>query len=162
MKKYALIIICILILFVCQVKLSSGEDLKTNTSDFGFVQNQKIFLNVADTPEKKIQGLMYIDKISEDQGMVFLFKNTDYKTFWMKNMKIPLDIVFISNDKIAKIYKEVPVCEKDPCPIYGSKYKVDTVLELKNGFCDKYNAKTGDKIKFSQSIKTKKAELKEN
>ena len=105
---------------------------------------------------------MYIDKIADDQGMIFLFEKPDYKYFWMKNMKIPLDIVFLSNDKIVTIYKEVPVCEKDPCHLYASKYKIDTVLEFQKGFCEKYNVKIGDKIKLSQDIKLLKAGLKDN
>ena len=162
MKKVAITIICILMLFVYQITKSNGESLKTSNSDFVFIKNQKIFLNVADSPEKLMKGLMYIDNISENQGMVFLFKKPDYKKFWMKNMKIPLDILFIYKDKIVKIDKEVPICEKDKCPLYESKYKIDSVLELKAGFCDKYNIKTGDEIKYSQDIKTKWISLKEN
>jgi len=162
MKKITLTLICILILFICQIKISDGETLKTNNSDFVFIKDKKIFLNIADTEEKKIKGLMYIDSISDNQGMVFIFKTPDYRTFWMKNMKIPLDIVFISNNKIATIYKEVPVCGKDPCQLYSSRHKIDSVIEFKNGFCDKNNIKIGDKIKFSENIKIKKAGLKEN
>ncbi|MEI8389944.1 MAG: DUF192 domain-containing protein [bacterium] len=162
MKKIATITISILMLLVCQLKISSANELKLNKYDFGIINNQKFFLNVADTPEKKIQGLMYIDKIAEDQGMIFLFKNPDYKNFWMKNMKISLDIVFLYNDKIVTIYKEVPVCEKDPCPLYVSKYKIDTVLEFQKGFCEKFNIKIGDKIKLSKDIKLIKSGLKDN
>ncbi|OGI00014.1 MAG: hypothetical protein A2039_02275 [Candidatus Melainabacteria bacterium GWA2_34_9] len=162
MKKIVITIICILILFVYQITKTNGESLKPVSTDFVVIKNQKVFLDVADNREKITRGLMGVDNIAENQGMVFLFKKHDYKTFWMKNMKIPLDIVFISNEKIAKIYKEVPVCEKDPCTLYGSKYKIDSVIEFKKGFCEKYNVKVGDKIKFSQDIKRKKAGLKEN
>jgi len=162
MKKFFIIIICILILFVYQMTKTNGASLKPVSTDFVVINNQKVFLDVADTREKVTQGLMGIDSIAENQGMVFLFKKSDYKTFWMKNMKIPLDIVFISNEKIAKIYNEVPICEKYPCPLYESKYKIDSVIEFKNGFCEKYNVKIGDKITFSRNIKLKKAGLKEN
>jgi len=162
MKKIVITIICILILFVYQITKTNGESLKPVSTDFVVIKNQKVFLDVADNREKITRGLMGVDNIAENQGMVFLFKKHDYKTFWMKNMKIPLDIVFISNEKIAKIYNEVPVCEKYPCPLYESKYKIDSVIEFKKGFCEKYNVKVGDKIKFSQDIKRKKAGLKEN
>ena len=162
MKKITAIIITILVLFVCQLNICCANELKLNNYDFGIINNQKIFLNVADTTEKKIQGLMYINKITENQGMIFLFKNPDYKYFWMKNMKISLDIVFLYNDKIVTIYKEVPVCEKDPCPLYASKYKIDTVLEFQKGFCEKFNLKIGDKIKLSKDIKLIKSGLKDN
>jgi len=161
MKKIVVTIICILMLFVYQIAKTNGASLKPDNFDFVIIKNQKVFLNVADTREKKRQGLMGVDNISENEGMVFLFKKSDYKTFWMKNMKISLDIVFISNEKIVKIYKEVPVCEKDPCPLYDSKYKINSVIEFKKGFCEKYNIKTGDKIKLSQEIKNKQSQLKE-
>lgn len=161
MKKVVITIICVLMLFVYQISKGNGETLKISDNDFVFINNQKVFMNVADTFEKKAQGLMNIDKIAENQGMIFLFKKPDFKKFWMKNMKIPLDIVFIYNEKIVKIYKEVPVCEKYPCPLYDSEYKIDTVIEFKDGFCDKYNVKAGDKVKFSNDIKIKQSRVKE-
>jgi len=162
MKKFFITIICILILFVYQITKTNGASLKPVSTNFVVIKNRKVFLDVADNREKITQGLMGVDNIEENQGMVFLFKKPDYKTFWMKNMKISLDIVFISNEKVVKMYKEVPVCEKNPCPLYGSKYKIDSVIEFKKGFCEKYNVKIGDKITFSQDIKRKKAGLKEN
>ena len=148
-------------LFVYQMMKSNGESLKTSDLDFAFIKNQKIFVEVADTQEKRAQGLMYVDNIAENQGMIFLFEKPKVRVFWMKNMKIPLDILFINKDIIAKIYKEVPVCENDPCPLYSSKFISDTVIELKKGFCDKYNVKVGDKIKFSNDIKTKQDRVKQ-
>ena len=67
----------------------------------------------------------------------------------MKNVKIPLDMVFIYKDKVVKIYNMVPGCANDPCDIYPSKYKVDYVLELNGGFCLKNNIKPGQLVKLS-------------
>jgi len=152
MKKVAVTIICILMIFVYQYSQSRAENLKTNDSYFVIVKNKKIIVSIARTKPELMKGLMYIDNLPEDKGMIFLFQEPDYKAFWMKNMKIPLDILFIYKDKVVTIDKEVPFCKKDPCPVYESKYKVDKVLELKAGFCKKYNVKTGDKIKLSPDV----------
>ncbi len=159
MRNLATMIFVLIIFTVC-LQSSRGESFTVNDSDYATIKNKKVFLNSADTEEKKLNGLMYIDNLPENHGMVFLFEKLDYRTFWMKNMKIPLDILFIKNDKIVKIYKEVPVCRYEPCEFYKSKYKIDSVIELKSGFCAKYNIKTGDKIKFSKSIQIKKNNLK--
>lgn len=164
MKKFLptfLILILSAILFLVDGQKSLGISLNTNKIDHVTLKNKKIILSVADTEKKIEQGLMFVDKITENEGMIFLFKVPDYKIFWMKNMKIPLDILFIYNNKIVKIYKEVPECKNYPCETYESKYKVDSVLELKSGFCKKFNVKAGDKVKFSRDINIKQAKLKE-
>lgn len=151
--KFLIIIICIPALFLYQDAKSFGENFKiNNSSDFVIIKNQKIFVDVAYKPQQLMKGLMFIDELPENNGMIFLFSNVGYKNFWMKNMKISLDMLFIYKDKIVNIYKGVPVCKNDPCPIYESKYKINSVLELKTNFCDKYNIKIGDKVKFSRNI----------
>ncbi len=147
--------------FALQITKINSKTLETNNNNFVLINNEKFFLNIADTQEKKIRGLMLIDDIPEDKGMVFLFSNPEYKAFWMKNMKIPLDILFIYKNKVVKIYKEVPVCKEDFCPTYESEHKIDSVVELKGGICNKYGIKIGDKIKFSAGIKAKWAKLPE-
>lgn len=160
MQKIIVSAICLLILFSSQISKSYGNLLQTSDLDYVIINSHKVFLNIADTPEKRTNGLMFIDKISENQGMVFLFGKPEYEAFWMKNMKMPIDILFIKKDKISKIYKEVPICKSEPCKLYNSNFPVDSVLELKTGFCDKYNVKAGDKISFSEDVKNRQKELK--
>jgi len=114
---------------------------------------KKVFLEIADTYEKKIKGLMGRENLDENAGMIFLFNPAQKVGFWMKNMKIPLDMVFIKDQKIVKMYNNVPVCTNVPCPIYPSENEVDTVIELKAGFCQKYHLKTGQKVKVEKSVK---------
>lgn len=148
MNKFILIIICTLI-FILQIQTIAAKKLLPDKNSFAVIKNQKVFLSVADTEEELIQGLMYVDGLKENEGMLFLFGMPDYRAFWMKNMKIPLDILFLYENKLVTIYKNIPACKKMPCPIYKSTQKSDTVLELKAGFCEKYNVKIGDPIKFT-------------
>jgi len=160
-KQFLIIPLLIFIFFAFQPLKSNSETLQTNNNDYIFINNKKIILSVADTPSKRIQGLMHINEIPENKGMVFLFKKPESKAFWMKNMKISIDMLFIYKNKLVKIYKSVPVCSENPCPVYDSNYKIDSVVELKQGTCDKYNINIGDKIRYSRNINALWAKLPE-
>jgi uncharacterized membrane protein (UPF0127 family) len=76
-------------------------------------------------------------------GLVFLMGG-DEQCFWMKNCIIPLDIIFIRNNKIIKIHKDCPPCKSEDCDRYEGEG--DMVLEINGGDCDKYDIVEGDKI----------------
>ena len=67
--------------------------------------------------------------------MLFIFEKPGVYGFWMKNMVIPVDIIFIDeNKKVVHIEERVQPCENDPCKIYRPKSPVKYVLEVKAGF----------------------------
>ena len=126
----------------------------------GCVEEQKaiIFTNssrvevkveIADTPEKRQVGLMFREKLEKNSGVLFVFEEEQYVNFWMKNMKIPLDIIFISeNGTINEIKEDVQPCLEEPCALYPSTFPVKYVLEVNSGFCRLNNVKVGDRIKI--------------
>lgn len=64
---------------------------------------------VADTPQETSQGLMYREKLAKDTGMLFILGYEGKHNFWMKNVRIPLDIIFVNRNKeIVKIHRNVP------------------------------------------------------
>ena len=67
------------------------------------INNHTFNVEVAKTPKDQQLGLSGRDGISDDQGMLFAFDTPDYYNFWMKDMKFPLDIIFINNTKIISI-----------------------------------------------------------
>ena len=112
----------------------------------------KINAEVADDNEERAKGLMFREKLDENSGMLFIFGNEDYQTFWMKNTLIPLDIIFIdSNFKIADIKYAVP-CKEEPCILYKSSKPVKYVLEVKDNFTTKKGINIGDKIVLNEKI----------
>ena len=110
-------------------------------------------LEVASTLEQVQRGLMYRTSLAEGSGMVFLFHPAAPQRFWMYHTLIPLDMCFILNDHIVKIFENVPPCRSEnpnDCPTYpsGSGIAVSEVIELPAGYCKKHSIKEGDKVTF--------------
>ncbi|MFZ4639321.1 MAG: DUF192 domain-containing protein [Nodosilinea sp.] len=109
--------------------------------------SQEIFLEVASTPEQQSLGLMYRDPLPADRGMIFPMLRPRPVSFWMKNVPVPLDMVFIYQGKIRAIIANVPPCEIDPCPIYGPNNQiVDQVIELRSGRAAELGLSAGDRV----------------
>jgi len=103
---------------------------------------------IADSSLKRQQGLMFKRKIADDQGMLFVFSQEDRYVFWMKNMRFPLDIIWISQDKrIVDINTEAQPCS-DTCESMFPQEKAKYVLEVNSGLVDKHKIKTGDEVRF--------------
>ena len=110
----------------------------------------KINAEIADDSNEIARGLMFREKLDKNSGMLFIFKNEYYQTFWMKNTLIPLDMIFInSSKKIVDIKLAVP-CLRDPCLLYRSSRPSKYVLELNGNFTIRNNIKIGDSITLNQ------------
>lgn len=107
-------------------------------------------IEVATTSAAQQLGLSGRDSLPEDQGLLFVFENKDYHTFWMKNMKFPIDIIFIKDDIVSSIVKnaappESPGADLD---LYRPNEPINRVLEINAGLSDEYEIKEGDKIEI--------------
>lgn len=117
------------------------------------VADQVIKLEVARTPAEQAMGLMYRTSLADDRGMLFPFNPPRPTQFWMKNTLIPLDMLFLRNGVIRSISANVPPCQADPCPTYGSPAEeIDQVIELRAGRAAELNLKVGDRITI-QAVK---------
>jgi uncharacterized membrane protein (UPF0127 family) len=112
------------------------------------INNKSFQIEVADTLEKQIQGLSDRKNISENSGMLFIYHNKSIRFFWMRQMNFPLDIIWIDGDTIVKINKNLLPEGNNPKNIYNSKFPVNYVFEINSGLSEKYNFKTGDKVKL--------------
>jgi len=100
------------------------------------------------TKTEKQEGLSGRDELKEDTGMLFIFDKADKHAFWMKGMKIPIDFIWISGNKVIQVNRNI-----DPVSFAPPKYivpiePVDSVLELPAGECDKFNIQVGDYVEF--------------
>lgn len=114
------------------------------------INNQTFKVDVADEPNEWQRGLSGRDSLDEDAGMLFLFKTTDYHNFWMKDMKFPIDIIFIKDDTVVSVVKNAkpPTSKNDNLPLYKPEQPIDRVLEINAGLSDKHKIKKGDKVEI--------------
>lgn len=121
----------------------SKMDMTIETDD-GSVD---IKVEIADTPEKREIGLMYRRWLREGKGMWFIFEDEAPRVFWMKNTRLPLDMIFLNKDKeIRSFLENVQPCEEAECPGYPSEENSQYVLEVPAGFVEKNNVEVGDAI----------------
>ena len=110
-----------------------------------------IHAELADTPQKRTVGLMYREHLEADRGMFFTFPQAQTWTFWMKNTKIPLDIIWINEKKqIIHMEQNVPICTRtdDSCPQYRPNEGALYVLELAAGRAESLKLQRGSKLQF--------------
>ncbi len=137
-------------LSVILILLSNAFPLTQKFVKIYFPDGDSVTAELADTVEERARGLMFRKNIEFDQGMLFLFEREDLYSFWMKNMLIPLDIIWLDKEKrIVHIERCLPPCEKEPCPSYLPKAPAMYVLELKAGSVERRGLKIFDRIDFS-------------
>ncbi len=113
-----------------------------------------LLASLSTTPESQAKGLATKGSLEETEGMLFVFESPQKYSFWMKDMKFPIDIIWINSaGKIVHIESKLPPCIfLLPCPSYTPKDDSLYVLEVVSNFTDKFNINVGDDVD-SQVIK---------
>jgi uncharacterized membrane protein (UPF0127 family) len=108
-------------------------------------------LELALTPDEISTGLMFRPSLADDRGMLFLFDHPRLPAFWMKNMLIPLDLVFLDGTgTIVDVIADVPPCASDPCPNYPPSNPAQAVLEINAGSAASHGIEIGSTIVFER------------
>jgi hypothetical protein len=110
------------------------------------IAGQRILLEVTRTPQEQAMGLMFRTSLAADRGMLFSFDPPRPVSFWMKNVKIPLDMVFLRDGEVKGIAANVPPCTTSECPTYGPRSPIDQVIELRGGRAAELGIKVGDRV----------------
>jgi uncharacterized membrane protein (UPF0127 family) len=113
-----------------------------------FASGEVVQLEVTRTPEEQSLGLMYRRSLPDDRGMLFSFSPARPVSFWMKNVVIPLDMIFLRDGVVRAIATNVPPCKQEPCPTYGPDETIDQVIELRGGRAAQIGIKVGQQIKI--------------
>lgn len=150
-KKYFIIIfaaVFILLSFLCyEIAVAPGARNYTEIKELR-INGKVIKVEIADTVEKQEKGLSARQALLEDQGMLFVFRVPDHYYFWMKDMKFALDLVWIDQDKIVEVSRNIKPEDYQPPKSLTSKDKIDKVLEINAGAAEKFGIKEGDKVEF--------------
>ncbi len=121
------------------------------TQVVGLPSGKQVRVEVMVSAEQLMRGMMFRDSLAPDRGMLFIHGKQDKVGYWMYNVRIPLDIIWMdSNRRIVEISADTPPCKSavPDCPSYGGHYPAQYVLELAGGMAAKYGLKTGDTLRF--------------
>ena len=126
----------------------TGQD-NSNTTRTIVIEDKEINVEVARTNDERSKGLSNREKLDENNGMVFVFDKNTKPSFWMKDTKITLDIIWINDNKIVSINKNVepePNKKDSQLKKYPAPSEIDYVLEVNGGFSDKHGIKAGSTV----------------
>lgn len=108
----------------------------------------RLDIEIADDEYSTQTGLMYRKNMKDNQGMLFVFPESDFRSFYMKNTEIPLDIIYISEDKrIVSIQKNAKPFDETSLP---SEAPAKYVLEINGGLSDAWFLEKGDYMEFNK------------
>jgi hypothetical protein len=123
----------------CTACASGGPSVELGGKSFS--------VEIADTREKQALGLMFRDEMPADQGMLFIFPNEAPRSFWMKNTRISLDIMYFDKDlNMVSISADTQPCRVSRCPSYPSIAPAKYVLELNAGTASELGVGPGDRL----------------
>ena len=146
MKKSRLIYLSlffILVLGIIFITVSNIKPLKKVCARDFCIQTE-----VVATDKARQRGLMFRKSMPQDRGMFFIFEQEALLSFWMKNTRFPLDIIWIDQNKnIVDIYEYALPC-KDVCKTITPQAHAQFVLEVNAGFAKRHGINIGDSLNF--------------
>lgn len=105
-------------------------------------------IEIADTDFDVQTGLMYRNAMAPKQGMLFIFDDETERFFYMKNTKIPLDLIYINaSNNMVSFQKNAKPFDESSLP---SNAPAKFVLEINAGLIDTWNISVGDSIRYSK------------
>jgi len=154
-RNRQLIIIGILMLTLMMLVLSTLTKTDVSFDDHQLTRvkigNQEIKVEIVNTAASITKGLSGRAQIGTD-GMLFIFPTKRQASFWMKEMKFSLDLIWIKDNQIIQITPDVPAPDQDIyeslLPTYQPDGQVDMVLEVLSGSAQKWGLKPGDRLAF--------------
>lgn len=145
-KRYAILLVLIMVMVFILILFFFKIDKRETVCS-----KEKCFLvKIADEEHERQKGLMNVESLDEDEGMLFVFPESGVYNFWMKDTFIPLDIIWI-NERYEAVYiaeSQQPCSKIDFCPSINPNANARYVLEINAGLSEKINLSVGDKLVF--------------
>ena len=142
-----------LILASCESTTSTAtlDDLYTRVVTLP--NGKKITVETMTRQAEMARGMMFRDSLSKDRGMLFIHANAATVPYFMYQVRIPLDILWLDRNKIiVEIAPDTPPCndgrQASQCPKYGGHTMSQFVLELGAGEVKKNGLKLGDRLDY--------------
>lgn len=130
--------------------VSTAEEYKEADITTKVVLNgRSVSVELAETEAQREQGLMNRESLDAHKGMLFIFPRSAKHSFWMKNTKIPLDMIWIDNTLVVVDVKHsAPPCTTVICPSYVPQAPARYVLEVNGGWAQANDVKIGTLVSF--------------
>jgi hypothetical protein len=115
---------------------------------------ERFEVEVADDDAERARGLMFRDELPAGRGMLFLHDAEEPLAYWMKNTRIPLDILYFDTARrLVSQQRDVPPCASgDGCPSYPSGRSARYVLELNAGEAARMGLEDGAELRLGPGI----------
>lgn len=146
----------LLLLITGGIAITRQEECRDFSQGKVTVEKHTINVALAVTALEQSRGLGGCEHIPKDAGMYFVYTQAHIPTFWMKGMRIPIDIVWIREGKIVGLQEFIPVPQTlldQELPRYKSPEVVDAVLEIAAGEAQELGLQAGDSVSFSRTVK---------
>ncbi len=150
MRVFALLFAALLMVGCSSEPQSAGEDA-LRTTIITVPGGKTIRAELAVTPVDMQRGMMFRESIASGRGMLFIHSKPDALKYWMYQVKIPLDIIFMDpSRRVLGISANTPPCTKNAsgCPTYGGYPGAKYVLELGGGEAAKFGIVPGSVLEF--------------
>lgn len=131
------------ILFLCVV-LAGFSACQNDSKNTIKIAGETFAVDYATTPKQKEEGLMFVESMPDDYGMVFMNTEPSYSKYWMKNTLIPLDMLFFDDQNIL-VHIEHSAIPHDLTP-RGPDIPVCTIVEIKGGQAKERDITLGAKL----------------
>ena len=153
---FCLILFLVLLSSIAYIEIESAQTQQQEQNKTALVSlgGVNVTASLSTTPDSQSKGLSIKDSLNEKEGMLFIFESPQKYSFWMKDMKFPIDIIWInSTGKIVHIEKNLSPCYLLlPCPSYAPNNDSLYVLEVVSNFTNKFGVSVGDSVE-SEIIK---------
>lgn len=118
------------------------------------IGGERFTVEIADDDAERARGLMFRDTLADGSGMLFIHESESPQAYWMKNTRIPLDILYFDDDrKLVSQQRGVPPCSAgNNCPSYPSDQPARYVLELNAGEAARLKLEDGAELTFGKGI----------
>jgi uncharacterized protein len=137
-----------------QQELIISQEVRSGSNGYRqvnvIVNGVVLVADIAATDEQRTKGLSVKDSLAENEAMLFVLDNEGEHTFWMKNMKFPIDIIWIDTDKtVVHIEHNLQPCSSELfCPTYKPNDESLYVLETVGGFAERHDIVKGTIVEF--------------
>ena len=149
-KPLAALAAALLLLCGCSSKSSELDGL--NSTEITFPNGKTVIAETMVRDTDLLRGMMFRESLAKDRGMLFIHPEEQNFPYWMYQVRIPLDIIWMDHQRrIVEISANTPACASKSakeCPSYGGHEKARYVLELAGGGAATYGLKVGDSLSF--------------